>query len=175
MEEKIKILSMSNNENIQRQILEVIKKNLDKIKADKINPMTEFSNNGLDSIDYLEVAVKLEQVFDFQFEDNKLVFGNFNNILSMTQYVESRIMRLMNIQQVILDIVNKCVNEETSETIDFHTDFPSAGIDSVKFIEIALKIEETFDFEFDDEKLVFGALNNINAIAKYIESNSIRS
>lgn len=175
MGNKFETLLENGDGNMRQQILEVIRKNVDKRKAKSIELTTEFSNDGIDSIEYIDVAVKLEQVFGFQFEDKELVFGNFKDVLSMAEYIESRIARLTEIQQGIYEIITKCTAEGAIEDIDYYTDFTSAGIDSVKFIEIALQIEEAFSFTFEDEKLVFGALNNINDIAKYIELASLKS
>lgn len=151
----------------QQQILNVIKENVDERVADKLNVMTGFSDREIDSMEYVRILVKLEQEFNFEFEDNK-VFGTFDNILSMIKYVESRI-NSRNIEQKILDIFKSSLKEPIKD-IDFHMNFFDAGINSVIFVEVIIKIEEYYGIAFGDEELIFGVLSNINLMAKYVNS-----
>lgn len=42
------------------------------------------------------------------------------------------------------------------------------GIDSLTIIEVVVKIEESFNFEFEDENLSYKTLRSIDSISEYI-------
>jgi acyl carrier protein len=54
-------------------------------------------------------------------------------------------------------------------------DIPQVGIDdemkvdSITFIEIVVSLETSFDFEFDDEKLLLTIFPNTRSLVEYVE------
>lgn len=69
-------------------------------------------------------------------------------------------------------IKNKLIeNFSVDSKIKYDDNLSDFGIDSIKIIELVVEIEETFDFEFDDEYLTYETLKNIDNITRYIETN----
>jgi acyl carrier protein len=52
---------------------------------------TVLSELDINSITFVEIVVALEASFDFEFDDEKLHFSAFPTILSMAEYIESKI------------------------------------------------------------------------------------
>jgi acyl carrier protein len=50
--------------------------------------------------------------------------------------------------------------------------FMAAGVDSVEFVKILMRIEDEYGFEFTDEELSLHHFKSIGDIIDYIEKNS---
>ena len=46
------------------------------------------------------------------------------------------------------------------------------GINSLQMVELIVELEKKFEFEFEIEKLSYGTLNSVDAIALYILENT---
>jgi len=55
------------------------------------NPVYALIAIGFDSITFIKTIVALENEFDFEFDDDKLLFTEFPTIKSMVEYVESKV------------------------------------------------------------------------------------
>lgn len=66
-------------------------------------------------------------------------------------------------EEKIINIINKNNNniQVTQEQIDIP--FESLGIDSIEFVRIIVELEDFFECEFPDEKLI---MNNANTVKK---------
>lgn len=60
--------------------------------------------------------------------------------------------------------INKIINLFTTESLN--------TLDSITFIKLIVKLEEKFNFEFDDEKLLLNAFANRNELYGYIYEKS---
>ena len=76
---------------IQRRILSAIIESLKEKITDNIPLDTEFNSIGLNSIFFIKTVVTLETEFDFEFDDEKLLITEFPTVMSMIEYVESKV------------------------------------------------------------------------------------
>ena len=77
--------------NTQRKVLDIIIFNLeDKLEGD-IPLDVDLITMGFDSINFVNLAVILEDEFEFEFEDNMLLVTSFSSIYSLLEYVERKI------------------------------------------------------------------------------------
>ena len=70
----------------------------------------------------------------------------------------------------IINIVNSKLKEAVEILLVGDSSLAELGINSITFIEIIVAIEAEFEFEFDDEKLLFDAFPTILSFAEYVES-----
>lgn len=70
----------------------------------------------------------------------------------------------------LLEEVNLLVKETTISNEDKDIPFSEFGIDSLMMVQLIVKIEERYNVEIPDSKLVFSELNTINKLAKLIYS-----
>lgn len=68
--------------------LQVIQDNLSE-KID-IKPEDKLQDLDINSITFIQIIVSLEGEFDFEFEDEKLLFSEFPTVKDMVDYVISR-------------------------------------------------------------------------------------
>lgn len=54
------------------------------------------------------------------------------------------------------------------EINDLNEELRDNGIDSVKVIKLIIQIEETFDFEFDDEDLIIDNFRSLNTLVDFL-------
>lgn len=63
----------------------------------------------------------------------------------------------------IVDVINKVVGcELTAEQLDVN--LVELGMDSIKFIELVIALEESFDCEIPDSKLLFADMDTVKKI-----------
>lgn len=70
------------------------------------------------------------------------------------------------IEVIVLNIIRDKIDEK--RYITNNAILLDEGINSFKIIEVVLKIEEVFNFEFEDEKLSYETLRTIGSIAEYV-------
>jgi len=72
----------------------------------------------------------------------------------------------------IIKIIIKNINEnsENKEAIELNieTDLMELGMDSITFIKIVVAIEETFEIEVPDEKLLITEMNTASKIIEVV-------
>lgn len=74
----------------QKEILGVILSNIED-KSIFLEPQTDLSNAGMDSITFIKIVVSLEATYDFEFSDEKLLMSEFPTVKSLIEYVESEL------------------------------------------------------------------------------------
>ncbi len=71
-------------------------------------------------------------------------------------------------KEKILEIVNSVQDMEV--TIDqCDDDLLELGLDSIKFIQIIVSLEETFECEISDEKLLLAEMNSVNKMLEVLK------
>ena len=71
-------------------------------------------------------------------------------------------------KEKILEIVNSVQDMEV--TVDqCDDDLLELGLDSIKFIQIIVSLEETFDCEIPDEKLHLTEMNSVNKMLEVLQ------
>ncbi|MEG0528960.1 MAG: acyl carrier protein [Bacilli bacterium] len=73
---------------------------------------------------------------------------------------------MINIQDELIKIIAKIVNP--TEDLFPHTNLQDAGMTSITFINIVVEIENCFDIEFPDEKLIITEANTVNDLYEII-------
>lgn len=58
---------------------------------DKITKESRLSDIGLDSISYMEIIVEIEELYGFEFEDDKLSFNDITTVGELAEYVKGKI------------------------------------------------------------------------------------
>ncbi|WP_025680316.1 acyl carrier protein [Paenibacillus massiliensis] len=80
-----------------------------------------------------------------------------DNFLEQTTFVEKH---LISIISQILDVPHLTWQEDTK--------IQDLGMNSIKFIKVILKIEDVFDFEFDDQDLYTNRFTTLKDMKYYI-------
>ena len=71
-------------------------------------------------------------------------------------------------KEKLLEIVNSVQDMEV--TVDqCDDDLLELGLDSIKFIQIIVSLEETFECEIPDEKLLLTEMNSVNKILEVLK------
>ena len=71
-------------------------------------------------------------------------------------------------KEEILEIVNSVQDMEV--TVDqCDNDLLELGLDSIKFIQIIVSLEETFECEIPDEKLLLTEMNSVNKMFEVLQ------
>ncbi len=71
--------------------------------------------------------------------------------------------------QKIIEILNTALDDLNLAGDNCDMDFSALGIDSIAFITIVVALEEEFDCEFPDEKLLISEMNTVNKIYKALK------
>lgn len=67
-------------------------------------------------------------------------------------------------KEEILDIINDAIEGDAIDPEQLDDDLSELGMDSIKFIQIIVEIEEVFECEIPDSKLLITELNTIQKI-----------
>ena len=70
---------------------------------------------------------------------------------------------------LVLDVINRSENMEVSQE-QLEDSLPELGMDSIMFIQIVVALEEEFECEFPDEKLVVTEMNTVQKIVDVLQS-----
>lgn len=77
---------------------------------------------------------------------------------------------LSEIKIKVLELFNLNIGQKIFADINLDTNLSDIELDSLSFMKIIVQLEETFNFEFNDDMLDVNRFTNINSVAKYIES-----
>ena len=75
-----------------------------------------------------------------------------------------------NIQDKILDIINANIENETITSEQADEDLSLLGMDSITFIKIVAALEETFEIEVPDSKLLITEMGTLNKIIDVVSA-----
>lgn len=64
----------------------------------------------------------------------------------------------------ILEIINKNIDDAEITVDNLEDDLPSVGMDSIAFVKIIVSIEEEFECEIPDSKLLISEMNTAKKI-----------
>ena len=67
-------------------------------------------------------------------------------------------------KEKILDIINNAIEGDAIDPGQLDDDLSKLGVDSIKFIQIIVDIEEAFECEIPDSKLLITELNTVQKI-----------
>ena len=76
---------------VKNKVIEIVKNNSDEFYIDSISIDSNLIDISIDSIGFIKIIVTLEEYFDIEFDDDMLLFNAFPNVLSIAEYVESKI------------------------------------------------------------------------------------
>ena len=74
----------------------------------------------------------------------------------------------LTVQNQLISIYKKFLKDEKFTELTIHTQLNDLSINSVDYIKIIIEIENTFDFEFDDDALAPGTFQTIQDVYNYI-------
>lgn len=69
----------------------------------------------------------------------------------------------------VLEIINRSDNMEVSQD-QIEDSLTELGMDSITFIQIVVALEEAFDCEIPDEKLLIAEMNTVQKILNVLQS-----
>ncbi len=69
---------------------------------------------------------------------------------------------MANIQEKILKIINSNIEDVKIQSDQADEDLSLIGMDSIKFISIVVALEEAFEIEVPDEKLLITEMGTLN-------------
>lgn len=121
--------------------------------------------------DYM-IPTKFIQVEDFSYTANgKLDRKNIPQPISDVDSENSNAqIELSVLQKKIYAQIKSNLEETVFPNVTIDTALSSVGIDSITFVKIVVSLEEAFDFEFDDEMLLFTAFPTLRSMINYVES-----
>lgn len=64
----------------------------------------------------------------------------------------------------VIEIINGIINDTEITTEQLNEDLYEFGMDSMMFIEVVVSLEEEFDCEIPDSKLLISEMNTVNKI-----------
>ncbi len=67
-------------------------------------------------------------------------------------------------KEEILDIINNAIDSDATNPEQLDDDLSELGMDSIVFIQIIVELEETFECEIPDSKLLITELNTVQKI-----------
>ena len=70
----------------------------------------------------------------------------------------------------LINTINSCLKKTKITKDNIDKDLLEMGIDSVEFISVIVKLEETYDFEFPDEKLTMAEMHSVRGIIAIIHA-----
>lgn len=71
-------------------------------------------------------------------------------------------------EQKVINIICQAIAPDGDVLITVDTLLSDLTFDSIKFIKIVVAIEREFDFEFDDEHLLFAQFPTVKSIIEYV-------
>lgn len=72
------------------------------------------------------------------------------------------------ISEKVLEILNTNIENNVITPEQTEEDLPSLGLDSITFIRVIVALEEAFDIEIPDEKLLITEMNTVSKMASVI-------
>lgn len=69
----------------------------------------------------------------------------------------------------VIHIINQFIDNDSIQNDQIENSFSSLNLDSITFIKLIVALEGEFDFEFDDEMLLFTAFPTIRTMIEYVE------
>ena len=114
------------------------------------------------------IPSKFTRLSEFPYTINGKIDRNKLNILTGSPKEEKSQDILSEIQQEIINIIKHDLNDSLDTDIKLDMNLSDLGIDSVMFVKIIVEIESVFNFEFDNEKLLFTAFPRIIDLIDYV-------
>lgn len=72
-------------------------------------------------------------------------------------------------EEKIIDIIRQIFNPDINVIINVDMQLSALPIDSIRFIKLVVSLENEFNFEFDNEKLLISEFKTIKSIVEYVE------
>ena len=73
-------------------------------------------------------------------------------------------------EERIIEILNEKIKGVEITIEDINKDLSKLGVDSLTFISVILVLEEVFDCEIPDSKLIMSEMNSVNKIVEVLHS-----
>lgn len=71
-------------------------------------------------------------------------------------------------EEKVINIICQAITLESDIVITVDTLLSDLPFDSIKFIKMVVALESEFDFEFDDEKLLFTQFQTVKSLIEYV-------
>ena len=124
------------------------------------------------------IPVRFLRINEFEYTENgkidrKKTYENVGfKVESIEKEVQSEMLSdLSEIQKKAYEIIELKLYERLCDDIAVDTEV--SGIDSITFITIVVALEEEFNIEFDDKKLIIESFTTIKSILEYTESKIV--
>lgn len=88
--ENVDVHKKKNMDLFLKTVLEVASKIL-LLEVEKLNINISMDELGVDSLKYIQMVVELEEIFDIEFEDEKLFVNSFNSLEGLSQYIKETV------------------------------------------------------------------------------------
>ncbi|MCL2050385.1 MAG: acyl carrier protein [Lachnospiraceae bacterium] len=75
---------------ILSEVIEILVSKLKNVSSAIINGETKLVELEINSFEFIEIIVAYETAFDFEFDDDKIIFDAFPTVLSIAEYIESK-------------------------------------------------------------------------------------
>lgn len=71
-------------------------------------------------------------------------------------------------EEKVINIICQAITLESDIVITVDTLLSDLPFNSIKFIKMVVALENEFDFEFDDEKLLFTQFQTVKSLIEYV-------
>lgn len=75
---------------VEEKVFEIVKEYVNVENDNDINIDTDFEEMNINSVDFIKIIVRVETDFDFEFYDDDLTMGRFNNMHELIDYIIER-------------------------------------------------------------------------------------
>ncbi|MFR1517957.1 MAG: acyl carrier protein [Clostridia bacterium] len=72
-------------------------------------------------------------------------------------------------EEKVINIICQAITLESDILITVDTLLSDLPFDSIKFIKMVVALESEFDFEFEDEKLLFTQFQTVKSLIEYVD------
>lgn len=73
------------------------------------------------------------------------------------------------IKDTVLEIINRCIDGDIITLKQMNADLSELGMDSISFVHIVVALEEEFNCEIPDEKLIISEMNTVKKIIAVLQ------
>ncbi len=73
-------------------------------------------------------------------------------------------------EEKVINIIYQALQVESDVEITANTQLSDLLFDSIDFVQMVVSLENEFNFEFDDEKLILDQFSSVESVIEYVKS-----
>lgn len=81
---------MKKSDIVEKKVIEIVNEYINVENHEDVSINTDFEEMNINSVDFIKIIVRVETEFDFEFYDDDLTMGRFNNMNDLICYIKER-------------------------------------------------------------------------------------